>query len=263
MRAQPMLLTVKNTERLTPNMQRLVLGGDDLAGFPENSAGDYVKLMFQDDGQPVTNAVPGQRPLMRTYTVQSFNSDQQTIAVDFALHGLASDGHEQGVASQWSVRARPGEQILVGGPGPGRGIVTEADWFLLAGDMTALPALSVQLASLPAEATGFAVIEVSSLDDAQPLDVPPGIEVFWVADDRHDQEYSAFVQRVRTLPWKNGEVSVWAACEFSKMRQLRHYLKQERHVATSRSYISSYWKQGASEDQHKRAKKEDASAQPG
>ncbi|MBM96551.1 MAG: NADPH-dependent ferric siderophore reductase [Oceanospirillaceae bacterium] len=258
MPAQPMLLTVESTRRVTPNMQRLVLKGEDLAGFSSDNDGDYVKLMFHPDGRPVTESELSGRPLMRTYTVRSFDAEHQTIDVDFALHGDSGSDHQAGVASHWAEFARPGEQIRVGGPGPGRGIALEADWYLLAGDMTAIPALSTQLASLPDDARGYAVLEIQSAEDVQHLDAPSGIEMVWVVQEDSESVESRFVDRVKSLAWLGGEASVWAACEFSNMRQLRQYVRQERSVNRSKCYISSYWKNGSTEDQHKLAKREDA-----
>lgn len=43
------------------------------------------------------------------------------------------------------------------------------------------------------------------------------------------------------------------------MHTLRHYFKQEQQVSKEDIYISNYWNQGASDEQHKLIKKEDAS----
>ena len=44
------------------------------------------------------------------------------------------------------------------------------------------------------------------------------------------------------------------------MRGLRQLLVKERHVAHEQLYISSYWREGRSEDQHKVDKRKDAEA---
>lgn len=69
------------------------------------------------------------------------------------------------------------------------------------------------------------------------------------------------VDRVRQLEWLPGRPSIWVACEFSGMRELRRYFKEERRVARGDLYVSSYWKLGNSEDQHKVAKRVDSEAQ--
>ena len=48
---KPYLARVVRTERLTPHMMRVVLGGDGLAGFSVGECTDhYVKLLFPAEG---------------------------------------------------------------------------------------------------------------------------------------------------------------------------------------------------------------------
>ncbi|TXS95189.1 siderophore-interacting protein [Parahaliea maris] len=241
-RPTPRTLEVIDTEQLTPHMRRVTLGGSGIDDFPTDQESAYIKLMFPRPGQAP--------PLMRTYTVSRQRRD--AIDVDFALHEAA------GPASRWAVEARPGDRILVGGPGPKKLINTAADWYLLAGDMTALPAIAVNLQLLPDNARGYVVIEVVDAEDQRPLVAPQGMEVIWVSNPAAGSEETGLAQRVRNLPWLAGQAAVWAACEFQDMRELRRYLKQERGVAKSHLYVSSYWKRGSTEDQHKVAKQADA-----
>jgi NADPH-dependent ferric siderophore reductase len=94
--------------------------------------------------------------------------------------------------------------------------------------MTALPAISINIASLPQDATGYAVIEVLDQADIQALPHPENFELHWVINPIADPSGNTLPERVRLLPWLKGQVSVWAACEFSSMRVLRKYFKEER-----------------------------------
>ncbi len=49
---------------------------------------------------------------------------------------------------------------------------------------------------------------------------------------------------------------MWCACEFDDMRALRDYFRNQRNVEHDRIYISSYWKNGVSEDGHKVLKRQ-------
>lgn len=191
---------------------------------------------------------------MRTYTIIQQRDDE--IDVDFVLHGLNYKGAE-GPASHWAKTTQIGDTILIGGPGAKKLINHEADWFLLAGDMTALPAITVNLAQLPEDAEGYAVIEVLSEDDIQPLQKPKNIMLEWVINAEASSSHYPILERIKTLGWPAGEVAVWAACEFNSMRALRQYFKQ-KEVAKSHLYISSYWKLDSNEDEHKIVKREDA-----
>lgn len=242
-------LTVARSSSLTPNMLRLTLQGEDLAGFPEDAEGAYFKLVFPGDDP--------ERPVLRTYTVAKHRPEQHEIDVDFMLHTNA-DGSASGVAAPWAMQARAGEQISIFGPGPATFINTEASWFLLAADMTALPALTANLSRLPADARGYVVVEILDEADQQALPVPVGMELVWVVNADPGSEETPLYQAIRQLEWREGQAAVWAACEFKTMKKNRQYFRQERGVEKSHLYISSYWKRGLQEEDHKLAKREDA-----
>ena len=144
------------------------------------------------------------------------------------------------------------------GPGPATFINTEADWYLLAADMTALPALVANLGRLPENAKGYLVIEILADEDRQDLPVPAGMELRWVVNPQPGSDASPLYHAIRELSWLEGQVAVWAACEFNTMKKNRAYFRQVRGVEKSHLYISSYWKKGLQEEEHKIAKSEDA-----
>ena len=185
---------------------------------------------------------------MRTYTIRRFMAEDNAIEVDFVRH--ITEDNLCGFASRWAMNAHIGDTIEIRGPGSISNLNHNADWFVLAADMTALPALSVKVKQLPSDAKGYVVIQVVSEDDVQPLDVHAGIEVHWVTEE--------LSQAVRALPWLDGQASAWVACEFDSMRGLRQYLRNEKNIDRDYIYISSYWKQGVAEDGHKVIKQQDA-----
>lgn len=240
-RSQLKTLVVLRSSLITEHMLRITLGGEDIAAFPGDQESAYIKLVFPQGA--------GERPLMRTYTIR--RQRRTEIDVDFALHTPS------GPATSWAVNAKPGDQILVGGPGAKKMIHQPADWYLLAGDMTALPAISVNLAQLPENAKGYAVIEVVSAADIQALEHPENLQLHWVINPYRNSDETPLLSKIQSLPWLTGQVAVWAACEFSSMRTLRRFFKQEQGVPLSHLYVSSYWKLGQSEDEHKIAKQQD------
>ncbi|WP_027967864.1 siderophore-interacting protein [Halomonas halocynthiae] len=238
-------LEVLRTAQLSPHMRRITLGGDGLADFPADQESAYIKLIF-----PRGN---GEKPLMRTYTIR--HQREREIDVDFVQH------HPMGPASRWADNAMPGDRILVGGPGAKKLVQQQADWFLLVGDMTALPALSVNLAALPDEACGHAVIEILHPADKQCLVHPENVQIHWVINAQPNPLGAPLLNKVQSLPWLKGQPGVWAACEFGTMRALRRWLKQAHEVPKSHMYVSSYWKIGQTEDGHKLAKQQDTMAE--
>lgn len=242
-RPDPYLFTVLEKTMVTPRMLRVTLGGDGTRRFPADQAGAYVKLLLPVSGQ--------ERPLLRTYTVRAQCED--AIDMDFALHG-EGDG---GPACSWAMACTPGDTIEVAGPGSKKQVDNDADWILMVGDMTALPAISVNIEQLPAHARGRAIIEVPDAADRQALPAPENFELEWVINPYPGQT-TPLLDRVETLDWPDGRISVWAACEFTSMRALRAHLRDVRGVTRQQMYISSYWKQGSDETTHKSIKRADA-----
>jgi NADPH-dependent ferric siderophore reductase len=98
-----------------------------------------VKLQFPREGAP-----EDERPKVRTYTVREWDAERGLLTIDFVVHGAA------GIAGPWAAAAAPGDTIALRGPGGGYAPDPEADWHLLAGDTSVIPAISVSLARIPA-----------------------------------------------------------------------------------------------------------------
>lgn len=247
----PILLTVNSSTQISANMQRIQLSGDELERYPTHCAGGYIKLLFNHNGgTDLTGYSPENRPLMRTYTIRSFDSAALTMDVDFVRHECNDD--KSGFAAKWAMNAKPGDTIHVGGPGTIKSHNLEADWFMMVADMTALPALSAKVKELPSDAKGYAVIKVIEEADIVEIEAPEGLDVHWITGN------DSLSDKVKSLTWLEGEVSVWSASEFDDMRALRQYFRNDKNVDRDNIYISSYWKQGVTEDGHKVIKQEDA-----
>lgn len=242
----PRCYTVLNRQLVTPHMLRLTFGGDGMDAFPADQESAYIKLMVPDGEDEQGNG----RTTMRTYTVRYQRDDE--IDVDVVLH---EDG---GPAATWASAAKPGDTLWIGGPGPAKRLPEDADWNLLVGDMTSLPAIGANLERLPREAKGHAIIEVTSEADIQWFDLPEGMQINWLINPHPGSDSERLVHALRELEWRPGKPGIWVACEFSAMRQLRRHLIDERGVGRRDMYISSYWKLGASEDGHRVVKREDA-----
>jgi NADPH-dependent ferric siderophore reductase len=240
----PRELDVLAITDISRNMRRITLGGPGLSGFPANQEGAYIKLMLDDPDRA--------EPSVRTYTVRHHREAAGEIDVDFVMHG------DHGIAARWAMHARVGDRLRLGGPGPKKIPSMDADRYFFVADMTALPALSVNLEAMQPSATGYAVIEILHEDDRQELEAPAGIELEWIVAAQPEDGREAVIKRIRDKQWLAGRPVVWAASEFDTMRAMRVYFKKERGLPTADAYISSYWKQGLREDEHKRVKKQDA-----
>jgi NADPH-dependent ferric siderophore reductase len=269
---------VVSTEQLTPHMVRVVLGSSNFDTFvPTKFTDSYVKLAFVADDidlgplpQPLTmdsfaDLPPEQRPPVRTITVRRVDEQARQIAVDIAVHG------EHGVAGQWAATVEPGQRIHLMGPSGAYAPDPAADWHLLAGDESALPAISVALEALPESAIGKVFIEVAGPDDEIPLTAPEGVEVNWVLrggradlvpEDRAG-DHAPLIEAVTTALWLPGQVHVFIHGEAQAvMHNLRPYIRKERGVdAKWASSISGYWRRGRTEELFRQWKKELADAE--
>jgi len=245
-RPSPRPLTVIARQAITPNMLRVTLGGPGLTGFPDGQAGGYLKLRLpSDDG----------KPCVRTYTISAQRDGE--LDIDFALHA-DMQGHA-GPATQWAVDTVPGEVLEVGGPGMAKPLPQGHDFYVIAGDMPSLPAISVNLAALPSDARGFTAIEISTAADRQDLPCPAGVEIVWLVKEP-GTDPDLLARTLRAQEWPAGSVYAWVACEFAAMRALRSYLRDERGMGRDQLYISSYWQAGSTEDRHRDVKRADMEA---
>ena len=187
-------------QQLTPNMMRLRLGGTELNNFPEGFEGGYIKLMLEG----------AEKPTVRSYTVRSFCEESNEVTIDMVAHG------DTGPAASWANRVELGVEIDISGPGACQPISPSADWFLLAGDMSAIPAISVNASRLPLDAKGDVVLEVISAEDKLDLKLPIGLKVHWVINPEPTAPNSMLEDTVMALPWREGEVSVWVAGDFRR-----------------------------------------------
>ncbi|MGP4085940.1 siderophore-interacting protein [Streptomyces sp. KR55] len=249
---------VVRTERLTPHMQRVVLGGTGLAEFTAGTCTDhYVKLLFPADGvtypepfdmQRIREEFPREQwPVTRTYTVRAWDPELRELTLDFVLHG------DEGLAGPWAMRVQPGETIHFMGPGGAYAPDAGADWHLLAGDESALPAIGAALESLPDGAEVRAFVEVSGPEERQKFD--SDVEVVWLyRGDRPVGE--ALVEAVRALEFPAGRVQAFVHGEAGCVKELRRLLRVEYQIPREDLSISGYWRLGHNEDGWQAAKRD-------
>ena len=247
---RPHTAHVVRTERLTPHVQRVVLGGDGLAEFSAGTFTDhYVKVLFGAEGVTYPEPFDLERiraefprehwPVTRTYTVRAWDPELRELTLDFVVHG------DEGLAGPWAVRARPGETVRFMGPGGGYAPDTTADWHLLAGDESALPAIAAALEALPADAVVQAFVEVS--DPAEELEFDTAAEVVWL--HRGDRPVGELlVEAVRALEFPDGRVHAFVHGEAGFVKDLRALLRVELGIPREDLSVSGYWRLGHNED---------------
>jgi NADPH-dependent ferric siderophore reductase len=252
---------VVRTSRVTPHMIRVVLGGEGLTGFPAGEFTDhYVKLLFPPPGasysvpfdveQVRADLPPEQWPVTRTYTVRAWDPDKRELTIDFVYHG------DEGLAGPWAASAAPGDRIQMFGPGGAYAPSPRADWHLLVGDESALPAISVALTRLPAGAPALVFVEVEGPEEEQTdLVLGEGVEFAWV--HRGVQAPGeAVVAAVRSAQLPVGSGHLFVHGEAGLVRELRLHLRAERGLVPEFTSISGYWRRGRTEDRWQAEKRD-------
>ncbi|MEC3977235.1 siderophore-interacting protein [Amycolatopsis sp. H20-H5] len=242
-------LKVLRTERLTPHMIRIVAGGEGLATFTPNAFTDaYVKVTFRVPGVEYTEPLDlrqvraelprEQWPKTRTYTVRSYDPGAGELVLDFVHHG------DEGLAGPWAAAAKPGDELLLAGPGGGYAPGDEADWHLLVGDESALPAIAASLEAIPPGSPVRAVILVEDAAEELPLPTKGDAQITWV----HRASGGDVAETVRGLQWHDGVVQAFVHGEAGFVRELRTYLLGDRAVRRDLLSISGYWRVGKDDE---------------
>ncbi|WP_159573789.1 siderophore-interacting protein [Curtobacterium sp. 18060] len=263
------VFVVDRTERLSPHMVRVHLGGpafDDFVGTadPDKLAATdkYVKLLLAKpslgleppyDLEELRETLPKQdRPARRTYTVRAVDHTAKTISVDFVVHG------DDGLAGPWAAAAQPGDKLALSGPGGGYAPVDDPDvTHVLLGDDSALPAIGAALESMSDAATGVALVEVAGPADEQEIAHPAGVDLRWLHRDATGaQPGTLLLDAARALPRASRPVQVFAHGERTAMKAIRRLLQDDWGLEKREMSLSAYWALGRGEDQFQEEKRE-------
>ncbi|MBW4702669.1 siderophore-interacting protein [Micromonospora sp. RL09-050-HVF-A] len=238
--------------RPTPHLVRLVLGGEELVGLPVGEFTDhYVKLVFPPEGvdlprpldlTAIKRELPREQwPRLRAYTVRAWDAAAGELTIDVVHHG------DEGLAGPWAARLRPGDEVLFTGPGGAYAPDPTADWHLLVGDESALPAIGAALERLPEGAPAVVLVEIADPADEQSLPSPGAVALTWL--HRAGRPVGeALVAAVRELEFPPGRVHAFVHGEATFVKELRRLLRVERSVPREALSISGYWRRGMDDE---------------
>lgn len=239
-------LQVLRSERLTPNMQRIIVGGPELAGFDSRSPDDHVKLFFPNaEGMFVLPELTEQGPRYpegkppspaRDYTPRHHDAAAGELTLDFVLHG-------DGPATRWAAAARAGDELVVAGPRGSHVVADDFDAYVLFGDETALPAIARRLAELPAQARAEVFIEIPEAGDRQPLHGAAQVNVRWFERNGFDAAGSTLLEDVLVdFEPPEGDAFYWIAAESRRARLMRKFIEEHLQVPKEWIRATGYWK---------------------
>lgn len=227
---RPRALTVTRVEDLTPTYRRITLAGD-FSDFESLGPDDHLRIfpvpagtVLSDD--PETRVAEMREHPSREYTPVAW--DAGSLTLDFVIHG-------DGPASDWAATAEVGSLAAVGGPRGSLVMHGEPDWWVLAGDRTALPAMNRFLAQVAPGAPVDVVIVAEDPADEQPLESAGSLTVRWV------RSQDELVAALDTIPARDGEGFAFIAAEQSIVKAGRAFLAARDHDL-ERAVVKGYWK---------------------
>ncbi len=251
------MVEVEQVEWLTPRLVRIAVGGDQLHSFDAGVFTDrYVKLQLPPPGAPYTAPFELEEiraahprhlwPRTRTYTVRSWDPERQRLTLDFVVHG------DHGIAGPWAKRARPGDRVQLRGQGGAYSPDPEADWHLLVGDPSVLPAIAASLERIPAGRPVRVLVQVADAHDELSLETAGALRLDWI----HGGGDATLMEALRAEPWPHGRVHAFVHGEAASVRLLRRFLIVERNVPLEQLSISGYWKRSRSDEEWREDKPE-------
>lgn len=248
---------VLSTQQLTPSLVRVVLGGPGLAGFEAPADTDaYVNVAIPpadapygpvfDPDEVKASVAKEWWPARRRYTVRGWVDGELTL--DFVVHG------DSGAAGPWAATAKPGDVLVFTGPGAGYSPDPTADWHLLIGDESALPAIARTLEALPAGARAVVRLVVDGPDHEVPLTTLADADLTWV--HRTVSDPAPLPAAVEAIDFPDGRVDAFVHGEADEIRTIRRHLLADRGLARGQMSCSPYWRRTMSDEAWRAIKKD-------
>ncbi len=252
---------VTTTRRLTPSMVRVVLEDGDLAGLVMPDATDaYVNVAFRPAGasydevfdpKALRDTHPAEElPARRRYTVRAWEPADARLTIDFVVHG------DTGVAGPWAAAARPGDALVFEGPSGGYRPDPGADWHLLIGDESALPAIAASLAALPEGARAVARLVCDGPEHELDLASPADVDLRWLHRRGDADDGSLLVDAVRDLDFGEGRPFGFVHGEADEIRAVRRHLLHARGLTRRDLSCSPYWRRTMTDEAWRRIKRD-------
>jgi NADPH-dependent ferric siderophore reductase len=211
--------------------------------WPIEQPGEIITLLFVPPEESIVLPVQGWTfpsgaapQEWRNYTVRRHRGDVGEIDVDVVLHS------PPGPACEWAVNAPIGAGVGYAGPRVDFAPREDADWLLLCGDETALPAIAAILETTPPDRLVVAVVEVPDSAAEVPVEVPSGGRLQWVHRDGAPAATTAHLaDALRELDLPEGPGQAWGAAESRVARDLRTVLRDERGMPPTHARARGYW----------------------
>ena len=242
-------VAVSSVQKLTSNITRITLSGEELAGFVSSGPTDHVKVFFPDPATgeltaPTMTDTGVSRPdtgviISRDYTPLGFRSHDghHELDIDFVVHG------DDGPASAWAGRAQVGDRLAIAGPRGSKLLPAGATHVILVADETALPSCSRWIDMLPTSVnvTGFFEVAEAGGEDYFSPEQHARISAEWFY---RTDGLGQIDPALRALGSVGDSTFVFLAGEAGMLVSLRRYLRRELGLPKNQVTADGYWRRG-------------------
>ena len=236
--------TLTGRTMVSAQTMRVTLQSGGFTGcWPIEQPGEIITLLFCAPDEDIVLPLDGWRfpedaapQEWRNYTVRRHRPETGEIDVDVVLH------EPPGPACVWARDTPLGGAVGYAGPRIDFTPREDADWLLLCGDETALPAIGAILESAPPEQEVLAIVEVPDASAEVPVELPPRGRLQWVHRDGAPAATTGHLaDALRALPLPEGPGQAWGAAESRIARDLRTVLREERGLPRTHAHARGYW----------------------
>jgi NADPH-dependent ferric siderophore reductase len=225
-------IAVDAVERLARRVVRISFTGMTLIDSVLPAC--FLSLTFSDPARSGEGERRG-RSDRRTFTPRAMSAIDNTLTVDFVLHG-------EGPASTWAESARRGDTIWAGPTKGGYHTPPAGSHLVLVGDDTAIPAIGTIIEALDPTVRAVVVLEVIDRDDEREVTALREIDPMWL--HRGDDPAQTGMLTVNLLAGLAvpDDSFWWIGGERQAILSMRDLLLDDRSVPKERLDLNAHWR---------------------
>jgi NADPH-dependent ferric siderophore reductase len=142
------------------------------------------------------------------------------------------------------------------GPSGGYRPDPDADWHLLVGDESALPAIAASLEAIPAGAPTVVRLLCDGPDHELELECAGRLDLAWLHRTGHESDGELLLTALRELDFPPGDVHAFVHGEADEIRAIRRHLLAERGLPRSAMSCSPYWRRHMTDEAWREIKRD-------
>ena len=179
-------------------------------------------------------------PTNRTYTPLRWKADKPELDIEVVLHG-------EGPGAAWAPVVKQGDPAVISGRSGGALFPDVfADWHIVAGDETALPAIGTLLDVMPQSMRTDVLAEVRGQKEILAFESAAEIGTQWIHPPHGEMPGRALADTVKSLQLPEGNGRIWVICEGAIMREISKHCIEDWGLYSSVLRTQGCWKAGAS-----------------